>query len=91
MLDGLAGQQILIVHGSRDRVASPAHAAALATRFGRQAHVRYVSGDGGKHAMLSHHRLFDGLAAQFASVTLLGTDGVRPLAGIEPGEGWIRL
>src|SRR4051794_28792873 len=47
---GLSDQQLLIVHGTRDRIASPARSAALARALGARA--TYVSIEGGKHAML---------------------------------------
>jgi dienelactone hydrolase len=89
--EGLAGQRILIVHGSEDRIASPDRSAALARRLGRRALVGYISIQGGKHAMLRRHGLFAGLAAEFASATLLGRDGKNTLARIEAGESWICL
>ena len=45
---GAADRRILIVHGARDRVASPERSAALARALG----ARYVSVAEGKHAML---------------------------------------
>ncbi len=88
---GLAGERILIVHGSRDRIASPERSAALAERLSREARVSYITVQGGKHAMLRRHRLFDGLAAEFARVTLLGTDASGPIGRVEAGESWIRV
>ena len=69
--DGLTDQRLLIVHGTRDRIASPARSAALARALAERVSVDYVSVEGGKHAMLRHHRRFDGLAADFAVATLL--------------------
>ncbi len=88
---GLAGERILIVHGSRDRIASPERSAALAERLRPEAQVGYITVDGGKHAMLKRHRLFDGLAAGFACATLLGTDSTGPIGRIQAGETWIRV
>ena len=45
---GAADRRILIVHGARDRVASPDRSAALARTLG----ARYLSVPEGKHAML---------------------------------------
>jgi len=67
---GLDDRQILIVHGSRDRIASPERSTALAERLSGTARVKYVSVEGGKHAMLKHHDEFSGLAADFALETL---------------------
>jgi pimeloyl-ACP methyl ester carboxylesterase len=88
---GLSGERILIIHGSKDRIASPDRSAALARRLSLQARVSYISVEGGKHAMLKRHALFDGLAAEFASATLLGTSSTGPIARVEAGESWIRL
>jgi pimeloyl-ACP methyl ester carboxylesterase len=68
---GADGKPILIVHGSRDRVADPRRSAALAERM-RSARVSYVVIEGAKHAMLTHHDEFSRLAAEFAVKTLLG-------------------
>lgn len=87
----VAGTRILIVHGSADRIASPARSAALADALGRDADVAYITIDGGRHAMLGRHGLFDGLAAQFAALTLLGTSESETMARIEAGERRIWL
>ena len=65
----LAGRRILIVHGARDRVASPRRSGALAQAIAAEADVNYVCVEDGSHAMLRRHALFDGLAADFAAVT----------------------
>ncbi len=67
---GVKGKPILIVHGSQDRIASPARSAALARRM-RSARVSYVVVDAAKHAMLRHHEEFSRRAAEFAVDTLL--------------------
>jgi len=78
---GIEGKRFLIVHGSRDRIASPARAARLARRMEGEADVRFVVVDGAQHAMLRHHSTFSGLAAQFVVETLLsGRRGLSPLA-----------
>ena len=64
---GLTDQRVVIVHGTRDRIASPARSAALARAIG----ARYVSVDGGTHSMLRHRREFDGLAVEWVTATLL--------------------
>jgi dienelactone hydrolase len=69
---GIEDRRILMVHGERDRVASPARAKALAAALSRHADVRYVSVPGGKHAMLGHGREFVTPATAFAIETLLG-------------------
>ncbi len=88
---GLDGERILIVHGSGDRIASPERSAALAERLGRQAQVGYITINDGKHSMLKRHRLFDGLAAEFASATLLDTDPAGAISRVLAGESWIRI
>ena len=88
----LPGREILIVHGSRDRIASPDNSAAVARALSRTADVGYIRIEGGKHAMLKHHSLFDGLAADFAAATLLGTpQDAGPVARVLAGERWIDL
>ena len=86
---GLSDQELLIVHGTRDRIASPARSAALARALGARA--TYVSIEGGKHAMLRHHRRFDRLAADFVTATLLDTDPPGPIGRVMAGERWLEL
>jgi len=88
---GLDGQRILIVHGARDRVASPQRSAALARALAARARVGYVSVRDGTHSMLRRHRLFDGLAAEFAASTLLGRPVRGPLARLADDEPWVEL
>jgi dienelactone hydrolase len=71
---GLAGQQLLVVHGTDDRVASPERSAALARALGAHARVTYVRVAGGNHAMLRPRTVFDRLAAEWAAATLLGEE-----------------
>jgi dienelactone hydrolase len=88
---GLSAEQILIVHGSDDRIASPERSAALATRLRAHANVTYVTVDGGGHTMLTHRQSFDGLAADFALTTLLHTRPSGPLARVQTGERWVHM
>jgi pimeloyl-ACP methyl ester carboxylesterase len=88
---GVADVRFLIVHGSRDRIASPERSAALARRLGRQARVGYITVEGGTHGMLRRRKVFDGLAADFASTTLLGCAPSPAIARIDVGESWVRL
>lgn len=75
---GIEGKPLLIVHGSDDRVASPARAAALAARLEQKTQVSLVLVDGAGHAMLRHHAEFSRRAAEFATATLLeGRRGKR--------------
>jgi dienelactone hydrolase len=86
---GLAGRELLLVHGSRDRIASPQRSAALARNLARSARVGYVTVDGGRHAMLRHHGVFDRLAADFATATLLGARADGALARVRDGERFV--
>ncbi len=67
----LTGRRVLIVHGTDDRIASPANATAAARGLERTADVSLVRVEGGKHAMLRRHRDFDRLAADFTASALL--------------------
>ncbi len=68
---GLDGQEILIVHGSRDRIANPQRSATLAEALARHTPVRYLQIEGGKHAMLRHGARYQRLAAHFTRDALL--------------------
>ncbi|MCD9199222.1 alpha/beta hydrolase [Aeromicrobium wangtongii] len=68
----LTGRRVLIVHGTDDRIASPANAAAAARGLGQTADVSFVRVAGAKHAMLRRGREFERLAADFCAATLLG-------------------
>jgi dienelactone hydrolase len=74
---GIEGKPLLIVHGSQDRIASPARAAALVARLERRTEVSFVVVEGAHHAMIRHHREFSRRAAEFAAATLL--KGLRPV------------
>lgn len=67
----VAGREVLIAHGTADRIADPRRSAAVADRLRRTAKVAYVRVVGGKHAMLSRHDTFSSLATQFMLSTLL--------------------
>jgi pimeloyl-ACP methyl ester carboxylesterase len=88
---GLDGKQILIVHGSQDRIASPERSAELARRLSRHAEVSYVTVQGGKHAMLRRHAAFTGLATEFVGATLLGAADAGTLALVRAGKNWITV
>ena len=87
----LAGRRVLIVHGDQDRIASPASSAAVARAISRFTEVGYISVQGGKHAMLRHHRRFDGLAADFMAATLLGRPARGPVAEILAGTSRVEV
>lgn len=86
---GLHGERILIVHGTADRIAAPERSEALARAMSAYAEVSYVSVRGGKHAMLGRHAAFDGLASDWATLTLLGESRTETVARIEAGERWL--
>ncbi len=69
---GLGGKQLLIVHGSADRIAAPRRAAALAENLARVCDVRFVLVDGAHHAMLRHGATFSRLAVEHVNSELLG-------------------
>ena len=70
----LAGRQVLVVHGTDDRIALPSRSAELARRLGRDTTVGHVSVPGGRHAMLRHGRTFETYAADFVTATLLAAE-----------------
>jgi pimeloyl-ACP methyl ester carboxylesterase len=72
----LTGRQVLVVHGTDDRIAPPDRSAAAARGLSRTAQVSYVRVAGAKHAMLRRGRDFERLAADFSAATLL--DGRTP-------------
>ena len=67
----LAGREVLVVHGSADRIADPDRSETVARRLERDTDVDYVCVRGGKHAMLRRHSVFESLAADFVTATLL--------------------
>ncbi len=84
-----AGNRVLIVHGTADRVAHPDRAFAAAHRLTRTARVGVIQVRDGDHAMLRRHRTFDHLAAAFTAATLLDrptADPGTPLGRILDGE-----
>jgi pimeloyl-ACP methyl ester carboxylesterase len=74
----LRGRQVLVVHGTADRVADPGRAAAVVRNLhGSAESVGLLLVEGGKHAMLGRGAVFERAAADFARATLLG-DRVGP-------------
>ncbi len=82
----LHGQRIVIVHGSGDRIASPSRALDLARRLAPRTPTGFVLVRGGKHAMLRRHGDFSGLAADFATHSLLGRFDLDITRRITGGE-----
>jgi pimeloyl-ACP methyl ester carboxylesterase len=64
-------RRVLIVHGSRDRIASPGRAETVARNLSRSADVEFVRIPEGKHGMLRHGREFDRRAADFTAESVL--------------------
>lgn len=86
----LTGRQVLVVHGTDDRVASPDRAAAVARRLSSTARVGYVAVPGGRHAMLRQGRTFERYAAEFVTATLLGTEPSSPaVSAVLAGESFV--
>lgn len=67
----LRGRRVLVVHGTDDRIASPARSADLVGRLPAGSDVEHVLIPGGKHAMLRHGRAFEEWATDFVVTTLL--------------------
>ncbi len=73
--------RVLIVHGTDDRIASPARSRAAAQRMARSVgSLSWESVAGGKHAMLSHHGAFVRPAVEFTVAALLGPGRGEPPA-----------
>lgn len=87
----LSGRKVLVVDGSRDRIARPELSASVARALAIRADVGHVRVVGGTHAMLRHHRLFDGLAADFTAATLLGDTGNPIVQRLTEGERSIEV
>lgn len=87
----LSGRKVLVVDGSCDRIARPELSAAVARAVATRADVGHVRVIGGSHSMLRHHRLFDGLAADFTAATLLGNTGDPLVQRLLDGEQSIEI
>jgi alpha-beta hydrolase superfamily lysophospholipase len=69
----VTGRDLLIVHGTADRMTDPGRSAAFAEAArGQAARVTYVAVQGEKHAMLHRARLWHGLSAAYTVEDLLG-------------------
>lgn len=86
----LTGRQVLVVHGTADRIAPPERAIAVARRLSSTARVGYVAVPGGRHAMLRHGRTFERYAAEFVTATLLGTEpSSSAVSAVLAGESFV--
>jgi predicted esterase len=66
----LAGRRLLLVHGTADRITSPAMTWQYARAASDFAAVGAIAVAGGDHAMLRRARLWHGLAAEFTGLAL---------------------
>ena len=85
----LAGRRVLFVHGDEDRIAPISRSTAVARRLARVTDVGFITVPGGKHAMLSHGRVFEKAAADFVVATQLGTAVGPPVERVLEGEDWV--
>jgi len=67
----LAARQVLVVHGTDDRVAPIERSASVSRRLSRTAEVSFQTVEGGRHAMLRHGGEFERAAEAFTLSTLL--------------------
>lgn len=67
----LSGRRVLIVHGSRDRVARADRARTVAQNLSQYTTVDFREVPGGTHSMLRHRRAFEDAAASFVTDSLL--------------------
>ncbi len=84
--EAVADTPIVIIHGDEDRVAAPDRSRRVAESLRRRTQVAYITVEGGKHAMLSHRRDFDTLAAHCVAWMLLGEIEDPIVARIAAGE-----
>ena len=87
----LSARRILVVHGDRDRIASIDRAEVVASALRRTTDVGFVRVAGGTHAMLRHHHVFDRLAADFATATLLGDRPRGAVARVLEGQPLVEV
>lgn len=86
-----AGKHVLFVHGDGDRIARIGPALAAARRIAASADVGFVTVRGGTHAMLRHHREFDGSAADWVAATVLGDAVDGPVGDVLTGDQWVTV
>lgn len=85
------GRQVLFVHGDGDRIARIGPARSAARRMAATADVGFLTVRGGTHAMLRHHREFDGSAAAWVAATLLGERVDGPVGDVLAGNRWVEV
>ncbi|WP_410591974.1 alpha/beta hydrolase [Amycolatopsis sp. lyj-23] len=92
-VDAVSGRSVLIVHGTRDRMTSPAESHAFAERAAQVAAriARFEIADEG-HAMLRRARVWTRLTVAFTRDVLAGDDGgALRGAWAETGPGRLRI
>jgi pimeloyl-ACP methyl ester carboxylesterase len=77
-VDQLAARRVLVAHGDRDRVTSPAASRRYAERAARVTGVRHVTVRGDAHAMLLRWPTSHRLTTRFVLDVLDGTGAVAP-------------
>jgi pimeloyl-ACP methyl ester carboxylesterase len=77
-VDQLAARRVLVAHGDRDRVTSPAASRRYAERAARVTGVRHVTVRGDAHAMLLRWPTWHRLTTRFVLDVLDGTGAVAP-------------
>jgi predicted esterase len=83
----LTGREVLVVHGTQDRIAVPDRAVRLADSLVRSGvDLGFVHVEGAKHAMLRRGRVFERAAADFVAATLLGREVGGPVGRVLAGE-----
>ncbi|MGA8210772.1 MAG: alpha/beta hydrolase [Nocardioidaceae bacterium] len=87
----LSGRRVLVVHGDRDRIASPDRSAVVARHLRRTAEVGYVRVAGGRHAMLRHGRTFERVATDFVAATLLDRPPRPPVRDVLGGADLVEV
>lgn len=88
-VDGVHDTPIVIIHGDRDRIASPERAEQVARRLRRLTPVTFVSVAGANHSMLPHREAFDGLAARCVAWMLLGRVEGATVQRLSTGAAWV--
>jgi pimeloyl-ACP methyl ester carboxylesterase len=87
----VGGRQVLIVHGSRDRVASRENSAEFARSLEPPAAVSYVLVRGETHALLRRRSVVAGLYTGFAVATLLHREAGGPAGTLLAGQHWAEV
>ncbi len=87
---GLHGSApVVVVHGTRDRIAVPDRAQAVVEALSHHRTAAYIGVRDARHAMLRRHGIFSSLAADTMRATLLGDDDLPgTIARALNGEVW---